>query len=98
MVRRKLIWQKSAQKDRKEIFKYWNNKNKSNQYSKKLNSLFTEKTKTLKEFPYSGSKTNLENIRVLVIENYLVLYEILNSEILILRIFDGRRNPENFTK
>ena len=34
--RRKLNWQLEAQQDRKEIFQYWNKKNKSKEYSKSL--------------------------------------------------------------
>ena len=70
--RRKLNWQFEAQQDRKGIFQYWNKKNKSKEYSKRLNQLFRTKTEALKDFPYNGHTTNLENVRVLVIEKYLL--------------------------
>ena len=92
--RRKLNWQFEAQQDRKEIFQYQNKKNKSKEYSKRLNQLFRTKTEALKDFPYNGHTTNLENVRVLVIEKYLIVYEIFEQEVLISRIWDGRRNPE----
>jgi len=92
--RRKLKWQSWAQRDRKEIFLYWNRRNKSKEYSKRLNELFKTKTEALKDFPFNGHITNLENVRVLIIEKYLIVYEIFDEEILISRIWDGRRNPE----
>lgn len=94
MAGRKLIWQSQAQRDRKEIFQYWNTRNKSKDYSKRLNQLFKTNTEALKDFPFKGHKTNLENVRILVIEKYLIVYEIFEEEILISRIWDGRRNPE----
>lgn len=45
--RRKLNWQFEAQQDRKGIFQYWNKKNKSKEYSKRLNQLFRTKTEAL---------------------------------------------------
>ncbi len=92
--RRKLIWQHLAQRDRKNIFSYWNERNKSNLYSKKLNKIFKEKTAALTERPYIGHPTDFENIRILVVEKYLIIYEVFDEEIVILRIFDGRDNPE----
>ena len=56
--RRRLVWQQAAQKDRKAILKYWNERNKSNTYSLKLNKILVEKTKLLKDFPLSGRLTN----------------------------------------
>jgi len=41
-------WSDKAQQDRKEIFKYWNNRNKSNEYSKKLNILINYSVNYLK--------------------------------------------------
>ena len=37
---RRIIWSKRAQLDRKSILTYWNKRNKSKVYSKKLNSQF----------------------------------------------------------
>lgn len=44
---KRLIWTEDAQNDRKEIFGYFNNRNKSKKYSQKLNLLFL---KELKEY------------------------------------------------
>lgn len=41
MVRR-VIWSIEARNSRKNIFEYWNNRNKSKVYSNKLNALFIQ--------------------------------------------------------
>lgn len=56
---KQIIWSLRAQKDKKEIFKYWLQHNKSNRYNKKLNQLFKEAVQLLKEYPYIGKTTDL---------------------------------------
>lgn len=48
---RRLIWSVTAQNSRKNLFDYWNNRNKSKVYSNKLNSLFNENLKSVVQFP-----------------------------------------------
>jgi len=89
---RKIIWSIRAREDRKAIFTYWNDRNKSNFYSKKLNRLFNHTISFLSEHPQIGRKTILENIHVKVVREYLIIYEITDSEIIIHTIWDGRRD------
>ncbi|HHH54800.1 MAG TPA: type II toxin-antitoxin system RelE/ParE family toxin [Bacteroidetes bacterium] len=91
MVRR-IIWARRAQEDRKSIFSYWNKRNKSKNYSKKLNSLFNQSIKLLSIYPQIGRTTNKENIRIKVVRDYLIIYEFTDRELIILSIFDTRQN------
>ena len=66
-------------------------------FSLKLNRLFIDTLKSLSFNPYIGKKTEIENIRVKIVRDYLVFYKILNDkEILVLTIWDARRNPQTF--
>ncbi|MBK9257127.1 MAG: type II toxin-antitoxin system RelE/ParE family toxin [Saprospiraceae bacterium] len=93
---KKIIWTVSAQFDRKEIFAYWNERNKSKTYSLKLNELFIEATELLALHPLTGRSTTIENIRVKIVRDYLMVYKNTESEVQILAIFDSRRNPDLF--
>ena len=95
---RKIIWSLNAKKHRLEILQYWIDRNKSTIFSKKLNTLFIEAIKLIALNPSIGHLTETENIRVKIIRDYLVVYEIKEEEIHILCIFDGRRNPEMLKK
>lgn len=94
MVRR-VVWTRKAIEERKAILSYWIRRTKSKVYSLKLNNLFIENTKILSEQPFIGRKTDEENIRVRIIRNYLVFYEIEQTQIIILTIWDSRRSPQN---
>jgi hypothetical protein len=41
-----------------------------------------------------GTETDVPNVRVRVVNVYLIFYEVVEDEIWILSIWDGRRNPE----
>jgi toxin YoeB len=91
---RKIIWSYRAQEDRKAIFRFWNEHNKSKEYSRKLNGLFKEALVLLAHHPHIGRKTAIENVHVKVIRQYLIIYEIREHDLVVLSIWDGRRNPE----
>jgi addiction module RelE/StbE family toxin len=98
---KQIIWSLRAQKDKKEIFKYWSQHNKSNRYSKKLNQLFKEATQLLSEHPYIGRSTDEAQVRIKIVKEYLLIYEITATSIHILSIWNGRQDPsklENILK
>jgi len=90
---RRIVWLKSAEKERKDILEFWIKKTYSNTYSKKLNSLFKKSIKLISERPFIGIKTSDPIVRIKVVKDYLVFYEISKSEIIILTIWDSRQNP-----
>lgn len=93
---KKIIWSLKAQVNRKEILTYWNNRNKSNTYSIKLNILFKEAVILISKFPEVGRLTDIENVRVRLVKDYMIVYETSSNNIYILLIWDGRRNPDKF--
>ncbi len=90
---RQIIWSRRAQEDRKYIFSYWNKRNKSKVYSKKLNRLFIKAVELLAIHPNMGRVSNKENIRIKVVKDYLLIYEFTTKELRILSVFDTRQNP-----
>lgn len=95
---KEIIWSLRAKTDRREIIKYWNDRNKSNSYSKKLNLLFKEAIRLISEFPEIGRPTDIENVRIKVVRDYLIVYEKTPVFIYILTISDGRRDPERLKR
>lgn len=98
---KQIIWSLRAQKDKREIFKYWAERNKSNRYSQKLNQLFKEATQLLREHPYIGRSTDDDTIRIKIVRDYLLIYEVTETSINILSVWDGRQDPsklENILK
>jgi plasmid stabilization system protein ParE len=66
---------KKAQDERKEILQYWKIHNQSTTYSRKLNSLIRKAVKLIAAYPHIGRRTDIENVRVKLVRDYLIFYE-----------------------
>ena len=95
---KRIIWSKRAQNDRKEILNYWTNRNKSKVYSRKLARLFKEAVKLIANYPEIGKPTDQEYIRIKIVRDYFLIYEIDREQIFILTIWDSRQNSEKLEK
>jgi toxin YoeB len=93
MVRR-IIWVQLAIDDKFQILNYWDNRNKSKRFSKELNRLLNNAANLVGKYPFMGKKTDVPNIRIKIVKDYFLVYEILKDKIFILRIWDTRRNPD----
>jgi len=89
---RRVRWSLPAQDDRKAIFTNWNKNNQSNLYSRKLNRLFNEAIISLTKYPLIGRISAIPNVHIKVVREYLIVYEVLDEELVILRIWDGRQD------
>ncbi len=90
---RQIIWTVSAQTERREILEYWVKRNKSKTYSIKLNKLIITALREISKNPFIGRKTEIEDVRVKIVRDYLIFYEISPKKIFVLSIWDGRRDP-----
>jgi addiction module RelE/StbE family toxin len=93
---KEIVWSRRALIDRFQILEYWINRNKSSRFSEKLDKLFLQKIELLSLHPFIGKTTTSKGIRVKIVRDYLIFYEILDTEIHILSIKDGRLNPKKF--
>jgi addiction module RelE/StbE family toxin len=91
---RKVIWSERALSDRREILTYWKNRNKSNRYSKKLNGLFRSAIQLIREHPQIGRPTSDKESRIKIVKDYLLIYDITETAIHILLIWDTRQDPD----
>lgn len=92
---KKIEWTETSILDRFKIYQFWEENNKSNSYSEKLERLFNDAAKLISEFPEIGTKTDSEDIRVKVIINFKLFYLSKEETIQILRVWDSRQNPGN---
>ncbi len=92
---KRITWSQRAHRDRKEILLYWKEHNQSSAYSRRLNTLIKKTVELIASHPNIGRKTDIENVRVKLIRDYLIFYESDEENIFILSIWDNRRNPED---
>ncbi|KUY30548.1 type II toxin-antitoxin system RelE/ParE family toxin [Elizabethkingia ursingii] len=95
MAARKIIWTQKANLERKAILEYWIERNKSKKFSIKLNKLIISTIKQVAETPSIGRKTDLENVRVKIIRDYLLFYEFDEDYLKVLALWDGRRDENS---
>ena len=94
MAKREVIWTKNSEIQLQEILGFFTKRNKSGLYSRKLYKKFKTELITVSKNPESGIKTKLDQIRGLIIEDYILFYEILDDLIIILKVWDCRQNPD----
>lgn len=73
---RKIIWSVEALVTKKSLFEYWNHRNKSTLYSKKLNLLFNNKLVQIAQYPDASIAVDYENVRMILASNYYLIFEV----------------------
>lgn len=94
MAKPKIIWSNRAKIKRYEILEFYIKRNKSNAYSRKLNNRINAELRLVLKYPDSGIKTNLKNIRGLIIGHFILFYEIAGETIFVHYIWDSRQDPD----
>lgn len=77
-----------------DILQYWVNQNHSDAFSIKLNNLIGEQLSLIAKYPYIGRATDIENVYLKVIQNYLLYYEIVGNTLFVLTVRHGGQNPQ----
>ena len=95
MAKRKIVWSNRAKIRLYAILDFYIVRNKSKVYSIKLQKLISKEVNLLLKQPDLGLKTSEDTTRGLIIENYIVYYEISGDKIIIHTIWDSRQNPDN---
>ena len=95
---KRVIWSNLAKDEKYDIFNYWNKRNKSKVYSKKLDRLFNEAINVIKDYSEIGRVTDFPTIRRFVVRDYLILYKVETDSIYILSIWDTRQDPEKLAR
>ncbi|HBH05940.1 MAG TPA: plasmid stabilization protein [Flavobacteriales bacterium] len=91
---RTIIWTLTALRQRNTIFEYWNKRNASKSYARKLNGQIRDRLSLLKQNPEIGIQTTVKGVRALSMKHYSIFYSFDNSTIQIVSFWDNRQNPE----
>ena len=90
----KIVWTEKANFERLRILQFWIDNNKSRAFSLKLDKLFISAIRDLSKKPTIGRKSEFENVRVKIVREYLIFYEIVRQDLVILSVWDGRRDKK----
>jgi plasmid stabilization system protein ParE len=89
-----IVWSPLAEKDQEKILRYWAKRNKSNVYPQKLHAMITDRVDFIASSLPKRYKTSVPSIYYEYVREYRIYYKVRKDEVVILRIWDGRRNPD----
>jgi len=92
MAKKIIIWSPRANSELKNILEFYINRNGNSKYSLKLLNEIEDILKTLAKSEFIGRLTSDKMTRVVVMDVYLIFYQIDNSRIEILSFWDNRQN------
>jgi hypothetical protein len=95
MVKRKIVWSHTANIKLFAILEFYAERNKSTSYSKKLYKKFTKELSLLIKQPEIGVKTELDSIRGLIVDDFILFYEVTSELIVVHTLWDCRQNPDD---
>ena len=91
MAKFKVEWLNEARLDLKDILDYYIERNGNKKYSLKLNRSIKNTVELIASNPLMGKSTQISSIRVAVEKDYLIIYQ-LSESVLIMMIRDSRRD------
>lgn len=91
---KRVIWSDKARQELFEVLEFWKTNNQSNTYSLHLYQKIQINIKYISENNFIGKPTSINDVRVVVVSNYLIFYQVNKEYIEILSFFDSRRNPK----
>ena len=77
-----------------EILHFFDERNGSDRFSKKLMKMILKQTSLLKTMPEIGRQTDFPGVRILFVDRYGVEYQIRDKVILIIDIYSCQTDPE----
>lgn len=95
MGKRIVVWSHKASIKLFENLDFYAKRNGSKTYSKKLYKKLSKESNQLIIHPEIGVKTDFEFIRGLIVDEYILFYEVTQDKIIIHAIWDSRQNPKN---
>ncbi|WP_432672346.1 hypothetical protein [Flavobacterium sp. SM2513] len=94
MAKRKVIWSADSSMDMIEIMEFYNNRNKSKEYSQKLYKKIQLKLQTLDFSIALPQKTSDKKLFYFTLKHIFVGFDIINTDLNVLLVIDDRRSPE----
>jgi len=95
MAKSKIAWSHKANIKLFEILDFYNERNKSKEYSKKLYKKFTRELTLLIKYPDIGVKTEIESVRGLIVDGYILFYEVTSDKIIVHTLWACWQDPND---
>ena len=98
MVKRKIVWTETAAKQRREILRYWTERNKSTTYAEKLIEITAKQLKVISKNPAAFKETEFDEVRESAIGHFSIYFKITSDQIIVMAFWDNRQDPKKLLK
>lgn len=98
MAQRKVIWTETAARQRREILKYWVERNGSTLYAEKLILLTNSKIKLILKNPELYKSADFPDTRVAAMGHFSIYYKMNEGNIIVTAFWDNRQDPDKILK
>ena len=94
MVERTVVWTETAARQRREILKYWTERNGSADFARKLIKLISDRINIIKRNPESFKSTNYPGTRESAMGHFSIYYKLTSDHLIITAFWDNRQDPK----
>ena len=94
MAKRKIVWTETAAKQRREILKYWTERNKSTIYAEKLIEITAQHLNVISKNPEAFKETEIDEVQESAMGHFSLYYKIISDQIIVMAFWDNRQNPK----
>lgn len=97
MAQRKIVWSHRARIKLYTILEFYAERNKRRAFSRKLYIKINRELSLLLKHPEIGIQTELESVRGLIVDDFILFYEVTSAMIIVHTVWDSRQNPEDLS-
>ena len=98
MAKRKIVWTETAAKQRREILRYWTERNGSTIYAEKLIQITTKHLRVISKNPEAHKATEIDQVRESAMGHFSLYYKITSEQIIVMAFWDNRQDPKKILK
>jgi plasmid stabilization system protein ParE len=98
MAKRKIVWTETAAKQRRELLRYWTERNKSTSYAEKLIDIISKHIKVISKNPEAYKKSQIDEVRESAMGHFSLFYKISSNHIIVMAFWDNRQDPKKLLK
>jgi plasmid stabilization system protein ParE len=98
MAKRKIVWTETAAKQRREILRYWTERNQSTAYAEKLIEITAKHLKGNSKNPEAFKESEIDEVRESAMGHFSLYYKINSDQIIVMSFWDNRQDPKKLLK
>lgn len=98
MAKKEIVWTETAAKQRREILRYWTERNGSSVFAEKLIKLISDRIGIIEKEPGAFKKTEFPETRESAMGHFSIYYQVSDTRMIIMAFWDNRQDPKKLLK